>query len=94
MAKARKKKEITEIELTQEEIKKVRAYRIYIDQAYAQLGSVRKQFLIQEKKTLENVEKVESEFMSYMQEVAQGKNIPNNERWGFDPATNKFVKQT
>ena len=95
MAKAKsKKKEITEIGLTKEELQKVNTYKVYIDQVYAQLGSIRKQFLLQEKKTLEMVEKAEKEFMSYINETAGKKKIPSDEKWGFDQSANKFVKQT
>ena len=92
MARPRKKNK-KEIELTQEETTEINNFKIYIDKTYAQLGNVRKQFLIQEKKALEAIEDAESEFMSYMKKIAKNKKIPNDEEWSFDLSTNKFIKQ-
>ena len=90
MARPKKKKEV---KLIEQEIKKMNIYKAHIDQAYAQLGSVRKQFLIQEKKALEAIKDAESELLSYMKKVAEDKDIPNDEEWNFDLTKNKFIKQ-
>jgi len=83
------------IELTKEEGEMVKTYQDNVAKTRSALGSFRQQYLASEQKAIENIDKAESEYLSYVKTLSQSKSIAiGSEKWVFEPEKLLFRKIT
>lgn len=81
------------IKLTDEEVETLKAYEQNIELERANLGSLRQNYLIAERKGLESIAQANADFVGHLKVLAQGKNIPADQTWIFDPSDYSFKRK-
>ena len=82
------------VRLTKEEVEKAKQFQDALEKEKTNLGSLRLQLLLSERRIIANVEKAQNEFFSYLQTLSQNKGITSDGDWFFDPTAYVFRKKT
>lgn len=83
-----------EVKLSEEEIRECATYRFQSDVERSNLGSLRLQYLQEERKIIEALSRAENEMLTYIKSLAESKGVPSDESWVFDFSKYCFVKKT
>jgi hypothetical protein len=81
------------IQLTDEEVETLKAYEQNIEMERANLGSLRQNYLMAERRGLESIAQANADYVSHIKVLAQGKDIPSDQDWIFDPTDYSFKKR-
>ena len=74
------------IELTEEEKSNIKTRLSLLDRQMSALGTIRRQYLVSERKVLGAIEKTESEYIEFITLLSKEKEVPSEEeKWAFDP---------
>ena len=82
-----------EIKLTEDEIKTLQEYQKAIDGEKSALGNLRLQFLLSEKNIVNKIERSQNDFYAHLKMLSQGKGIPSDGTWVFDPINCVFYEK-
>lgn len=81
------------IHLTAEEIETTKIYQESVESEKASLGMLRQNYLIAERKAIEALGKANTDYISYIKALAEGKNLPADQEWFFDPVGFSFKRR-
>lgn len=87
-------KDVTLVELSNEEKQLAVVYQRQIERSRLTLANLRMQYLAAERRTLEAIDKAQVDFVSHLKALCQTKGIPQKEEWLFDPNELNFKKKT
>jgi uncharacterized coiled-coil DUF342 family protein len=84
---------VEKISLIKEEIEAIEQYQAEIKDTLAALGSLRRQCVNSENALTDKINRLESDYKSYLKAIAKSKKIPSGENWVFNPNTFDFTKR-
>ena len=83
------------VELGEEEKTAVRGYQKMVERGKSSLGNLRQQYLIAERRLLDELLKAESDYLSHLKVLASNRGVDTEqENWLFDPVDLAFRKKS